>query len=72
MATSSANASGCEGIDKPSQAQLRRTARVAGIFFVLTSISIAALTLYHSVLRHHGFIGSGGDTSPLAAAVARV
>jgi Domain of unknown function (DUF4386) len=42
--------------------QTRRRARIAGIFFVLTFISIAALPLYNSVLKDHGFIvGAGGD-----------
>lgn len=40
----------------------RRTARIAGIFFVITFISIPALPLYDQVLNHHHFIvGSGGD-----------
>ena len=40
----------------------RRTARIAGIFFVITFISIPALPLYDQVLNHHQFIvGGGGD-----------
>ncbi len=40
----------------------RRRARIAGIFFVITLISIPALPLYNQVLNHHRFIvGSGGD-----------
>ncbi|MHB8659341.1 MAG: DUF4386 domain-containing protein [Solirubrobacteraceae bacterium] len=40
----------------------RRTARIAGIFLVITFISIPALPLYDQVLNHTHFIaGSGGD-----------
>lgn len=40
----------------------RRTARIAGIFFVITFISIPALLLYGQVLNHtHFIVGSGGD-----------
>src|SRR5437764_514270 len=39
----------------------RRLARIAGLFMVLTFISIPALPLYDRVLNHTGFIlGSGG------------
>ena len=45
-----------------TQTQMRKRARIAGIFFVVTFISIAALPLYDSVLHNHGFIvGAGGD-----------
>ena len=44
--------------DPPS----RRIARIAGIFMVITFISIPALALYDQVLHHTGFVlGSGGD-----------
>jgi hypothetical protein len=40
----------------------RRSARIAGIFFVITFISIATLPLYDQVVNHHNFIvGSGSD-----------
>ncbi len=40
----------------------RRTARIAGIFFIITFISIPALPLYDQVLNHTHFIaGGGGD-----------
>ena len=40
----------------------RRTARIAGIFLVITFISIPALPLYDQVLNHNHFIvGGGGD-----------
>ncbi len=73
MSTSSSNGSAFEGLDHPTQAQARRTARIAGIFFVLTFISIAALPLYDSVLNNHGFIvGTGGDTRVQLGAVAEI
>lgn len=51
----------------------RKRARIAGIFFLITFISIAALPLYHSVLNHHGFIvGTGGDASVELGAVAEI
>jgi hypothetical protein len=40
----------------------RRRARIAGVFFVITFISIPALPLYDQVLRHtHFIVGGGGD-----------
>jgi len=49
-------------LDRPSDPPSRRTARVAGIFMVITFISIPALPLYDHVLHQTGFItGSGGD-----------
>jgi Domain of unknown function (DUF4386) len=40
----------------------RRTARIAGIFMVITFISIPALPLYDQVLHHTNFVvGAGGD-----------
>lgn len=51
----------------------RKRARIAGIFFLITFVSIAALPLYNSVLKHHGFIvGSGGDGSVELGAVAEI
>ena len=48
--------------DDPSDPPSRRTARIAGIFMVITFISIPALLLYDHVLHQTGFItGSGGD-----------
>jgi Domain of unknown function (DUF4386) len=48
-------------VDRQTDSE-RRTARIAGIFFVITFISIATLPLYDQVLNHHNFIlGSGGD-----------
>ena len=51
-----------EPLDRPSDPPSRRIARLAGIFMVITFISIPALPLYDQVLNHTGFIvGSGGD-----------
>ena len=48
--------------DRPGPPPSRRLARLAGIFFVITFISIPALPLYDQVLNHTQFIvGSGGD-----------
>jgi hypothetical protein len=53
--------------------ETRRRARLAGIFFVVTFISIAALPLYDSILKHHGFIaGTGGDTRVQLGAVVEI
>jgi hypothetical protein len=50
-------------LDRPGDPPSRRVARLAGIFFVLTFISIPALPLYDQVLNHTNFIvGGGGDT----------
>ena len=62
MATSARNGSGSATRDRRTQAEARKRARIAGIFFVITFISIAALPLYHSVLKDHSFIvGNGSD-----------
>jgi uncharacterized protein DUF4386 len=54
-------------------ADTRKRARIAGIFFVLTFISIAALPLYHSVLKDHSFIlGGGGDARVELGAVVEI
>src|SRR3954452_12660696 len=51
----------------------RRSARVAGWWFVITFVSIAALPLYDSVLNDHRFIiGGGGDTSVALGALAEI
>src|SRR4051812_40431877 len=51
----------------------RKRARVAGIFFVVTFISIAALPLYDSVLNDTRFIlGGGGDTRVELGALAEI
>jgi hypothetical protein len=56
------NGSASGAPDRPAHAQARRRARIAGIFFVITFISILALPLYDQVLNHHHFIaGGGGD-----------
>jgi len=47
---------------RPGQPPSRRLARIAGIFMVLTFISIPALLLYDPVLNHTSFVaGSGGN-----------
>ncbi len=47
--------------ERPTASE-RRTARIAGIFMVITFISIPALPLYDHVLHHTNFIvGAGGD-----------
>src|SRR6478736_4594148 len=56
-----------------TQTELRKRARIAGIFFIVTFISIAALPLYHSVLGDHSFItGAGGDTIVYLGALAEI
>jgi hypothetical protein len=58
---SSLDASESATRDRPAESE-RRAARIAGIFFVITFISIAALPLYDQVLNNHHFIaGGGGD-----------
>ena len=48
--------------DRPGDPPSRRVARIAGIFMVVTFISIPALPLYDQVLNHTNFIvGGGGD-----------
>src|ERR1700758_1559906 len=49
-------------LDRPGDPPSRRVARIAGIFMVITFISIPALPLYDQVLHHTNFIaGAGGD-----------
>ena len=50
-------------LDRSGAPPSRRIARIAGIFMVLTFISIPALALYDPVLHQANFVsGSGGDT----------
>jgi Domain of unknown function (DUF4386) len=59
--------------DSAAQEQAGKRARIAGIFFLLTFISIAALPLYHSVLKDHSFIvGAGADTDVQLGALAEI
>jgi len=52
-----------EPLDRPGNPPSRRVALIAGIFMVVTFISIPALPLYDQVLNHASFIvGGGGDT----------
>src|SRR4051812_38082557 len=44
-----------EPLDRPGDPPSRRIARIAGIFFVITFISIPALPLYDQVLNHTNF-----------------
>ena len=49
-------------LDRRGDPPSRRVARIAGIFMVITFISIPALPLYDRVLHHTNFIvGAGGD-----------
>jgi hypothetical protein len=73
MFMSSPNGSASAALARPAQAEARKRARIAGIFFVITFISIAALPLYHSVLNDHSFIaGAGGDTPVQLGALAEI
>jgi len=73
MFMSSPNGSTPAALGRPAQAQERKRARIAGIFFVITFISIAALPLYHSVQGDHSFIvGAGGDTQVQLGALAEI
>jgi hypothetical protein len=57
----------------PPRASYRRTARIAGIFVVITFVSIAALPLYDSVLNDTRFIvGGGGDARVELGALAEI
>jgi hypothetical protein len=59
--SSSPNGSASATRDRPTGSE-RRTARIAGIFMVITFISIPALLLYDPVLHHTNFVvGAGGD-----------
>jgi hypothetical protein len=49
-------------LGRPGDPPSRRVARIAGIFMVITFISIPALPFYDQVLHHTNFIvGAGGD-----------
>ena len=73
VSVSSPNRSASAALDRQTQAEARKRARIAGIFFVITFISIAALPLYHSVLKDHSFIvGAGGDTRVQLGALAEI
>jgi hypothetical protein len=67
------NESSSAQVQGEPQAPGRRTARIAGIFFVITFISIPALPLYDQVLNHtHFIVGSGGDTRVQMGALAEI
>ena len=53
---------------------MRRTARIAGVLYVLTFVSIPTLGLYRPVLDHVGtfVLGSGSDTGVLLGALTEV
>jgi hypothetical protein len=58
--------------DRPTNAE-RRVARLAGIFFVITFVSILALPLYDNVLNHtHFVVGDGGDMRVQLGALAEL
>lgn len=70
--SSSPNGSASATRDGPTDFE-RRSARIAGIFFLITFISIAALPLYEQVLNHtHFIVGSSGDTRVQLGAVAEI
>jgi hypothetical protein len=72
MSISSPNGSAGVALAGPTDADKKR-ARIAGVFFIVTFISIAALPLYHSVLKDHSFIlGAGGDTRVYLGALAEI
>jgi hypothetical protein len=51
-----------EPLGRPLEPPSRRTARIAGIFMVITFISIPALPLYDQVLHNtHFIVGGGGE-----------
>jgi Domain of unknown function (DUF4386) len=59
--SSSPNGSASATHDRATGSE-RTTARIAGIFLVITFISIPALALYDQVLNHtHFIVGGGGD-----------
>src|SRR3954469_21744971 len=73
MSAVAAKRSGPAELGRVAEAPDRQRARIAGIFFVVTFISIAALPLYDSVLNDTRFIlGSGGDTSVELGALAEL
>src|SRR4051812_38356418 len=59
-------------LGRPADSQ-RGLARIAGIFFIVTFVSIAALPLYNSVLSDTGFVArSGGDARVYLGALAEL
>jgi uncharacterized protein DUF4386 len=48
--------------ERPGDPPSRRLARIAGIFMVLTFISIPALFLYDPLLNHTGFVAASGSS----------
>jgi hypothetical protein len=73
MPMPSPNGSASAALDRQAQVEARKRARIAGMFLVVTFISIAALPLYHSVLNNHSFIlGAGGDTRVQLGVVAEI
>jgi hypothetical protein len=50
-------------VDRPVDPPSRRVARIAGIFMVITFISIPALPLYDQVLHHTNFVASAGGNA---------
>ncbi len=51
-------------LDRPGNPPSRRIARIAGIFMVITFISIPGLLLYDQVLHHANFVlGAGGGNT---------
>src|SRR5436190_5748935 len=64
MSMSSPNGSPSATLARPMAPSERRTARIAGVFFVLTFVaSIPAVLLYDPVLNNTGYIlGAGADT----------
>jgi len=52
---------------------LRRTARIAGVLYLLTFVSIPTLALYNPVRENADFVlGAGSDTGVLVAALSEV
>jgi hypothetical protein len=69
----SPNGAASATLDRSAQAEARKRARIAGIFFLVTFISIAALPLYHSVLNDHSFIvGASRDARVQLGALAEI
>jgi uncharacterized protein DUF4386 len=59
--------------DRPGDPPSRRVARIAGIFMVITFVSIPALALYDQVLHHTNFVvGSGGDARVYVGALLEI
>jgi len=55
-----------------SQASHRRTALIAGIFYLLTFVSIPTLALYRPVKDANHVLGSGSDTSAIVGGVLEI